>query len=58
MFWERPLSMYFSSSLHLSHLYASGKVGFSESTVVWRGQGGEEEGQEDYDLQVKVILAS
>ena len=44
--------------MNLAHLYASFKIGLSESTVVRGGQGGEEEGQEDYDLQVKVILTS
>ena len=44
--------MYFSSSLHLSHLYASGKVGLSESAVVGRGQRWEEEGEEDDYLEI------
>ena len=44
--------------MNLAHLYAPFKIGLSESTVVRGGQGGEEEGQEDYDLQVKVILTS
>ena len=44
--------------MNLVHLYAPFEIGLSESTVVRRGQGGEKEGQEDYDLQVKVILAS
>ena len=44
--------------MNLAHLYAPFKIGLSESTVVRRGQGGEEEGQEDDDLKVKVILAS
>ena len=44
--------------MNLVHLYAPFEIGLSESTVVRGGQGGEEEGQEDYDLQVKVILTS
>ena len=38
------------------HLYAPFEIGLGESTVVRRGQGGEEEGQEDDDLKVTVIL--
>ena len=44
--------------MNLAHLYAPFKIGLSESTVVRGGQWGEEEGEEDYDLQVEVILAS
>ena len=44
--------------MNLVHLYAPFEIGLSESTVVRGGQWGEEEGEEDYDLQVEVILAS
>ena len=44
--------------MSVGHLYAPFEIGLGESTVVRWGQGGEEEGQEDDDLKVKVILAS
>ena len=44
------------SSLHFSHLYASGKVGLCESAVVGRGQWWEEEGEEDDYLGIWINL--
>ena len=44
------------SSLHFSHLYASGKVGLRESAVVGRGQWWEEEGEEDDYLEIWINL--
>ena len=42
--------------MSVGHLYAPFEIGLGESTVVRRGEGGEEKGQEDDDLKVKVIL--
>ena len=49
---SRINTFFLFSSLHFSHLYASGKVGLRESAVVGRGQRWEKEGEEDDYLRI------
>ena len=53
LFFKYIFSLFFFT---FSHLYASGKVGLSESAVVGRGQRWEEEGEEDDYLGIWINL--